>query len=738
MDNFHLYKTSPLLGGQLKWDLVLENAGGGLYVKDFHLTPISTRVPYNRYSYDNLINYPHQENIKRFYKEIESSFYQDYIDPQLVHDWPIVVNENEQIKPYDDTFFMGCKRGSYQLYGKEFEFLIPLWLENVNSSIAFTININNKNGKHIASQTLELNLNSVGNSFHDKFCKYLKDYFEYINIYDIKDTTTDVINIDLAKKTAYVTGIDASIGELVTRDISSLTLDLLSRERPLLEFDSMITNTVQNNKLILKQLFNFNLCFNFEDIISQIAANMTYGEMFFISIDAKLNGIDLEKRDIYTNFEYIPRVQLGQAYDEENNNVTPSNVLDYLKDNQCVDIITMNKVVQKIPHWQLVNNSNYIFNLYNGFSGEVDGVVSSHYYNETPNIEQFEYDKLLNNMGWANYKIMNGVWAINEIKYLTNKFIDEGLFTLLKGWVKNLYYGAVKDTYVCLGTTDDGFNSEDIKAIKDNSTVILDDNIYINIIYDNIYIIWSNNRNKLTFAYIKKILKSLDFSKEKYHLLKSLLDAMESLREIQVVALNRSLYIDRCKSPSLSTNEIEYYKRDKDFFEYLLRYDGKIKPNFISEPKNKIYIKRFDEEDLSNFTKYINSGYAPKFPSIDYFSLKSFDLTYSWDNYSSILKDLPYDYPDVKWFNQSRSLMLIPSLKYDLVVEDKNGDGSISKEELCQVLRNKIIATYRYNSKDESKIDYTISQYNITYDLQETSFEGNKTIFKYIVKFDLK
>lgn len=70
MDNFQLYRTNVLLGGQLKWDLVLDSIGSNLIVKDFHLSPICGDVPYNRYSQETLINYPHQENIKKYYNSV--------------------------------------------------------------------------------------------------------------------------------------------------------------------------------------------------------------------------------------------------------------------------------------------------------------------------------------------------------------------------------------------------------------------------------------------------------------------------------------------------------------------------------------------------------------------------------------------------------------------------------------------------------------------------------------------
>ena len=56
MQNYQLYNTNILLGGQQKWDIVLES-DGGLYIKDFHITPVSDNIPYNRKVNENLMNY---------------------------------------------------------------------------------------------------------------------------------------------------------------------------------------------------------------------------------------------------------------------------------------------------------------------------------------------------------------------------------------------------------------------------------------------------------------------------------------------------------------------------------------------------------------------------------------------------------------------------------------------------------------------------------------------------------
>ena len=137
MENLQLYSTNILLGGNMKYDLVIENKYNELVVNNFHITPISEKLPYN-VNLDDILNYDHQNNISSYYKSIQGYFYEDFVDSQLKSYWPIVT---DNAKVYDDTFYMGCKRSPYDKYKKQFEFLVPLWLEKVDRNIKLKLEI---------------------------------------------------------------------------------------------------------------------------------------------------------------------------------------------------------------------------------------------------------------------------------------------------------------------------------------------------------------------------------------------------------------------------------------------------------------------------------------------------------------------------------------------------------------------------------------------------------------------
>jgi hypothetical protein len=204
-------------------------------------------------------------------------------------------------------------------------------------------------------------------------------------------------------------------------------------ERPLMETDHIITKSFEDNLLICKQLFNFNICFNIDDILSGGITNILSGDEVTVSIKAYINGNELEKQDFYTEYEYINR----EVYSDVKTNKIKANVLDYLNDYKCIDLIDKNKFAQYICHWSLCENPNYIFNVYEGFSGlyilrnktnnlnfsdEYIICENEHQYGNATNTHVKQHDIVKNTVGWCN--TTNILSWNNFYKYIknTNKY----------------------------------------------------------------------------------------------------------------------------------------------------------------------------------------------------------------------------------------------------------------------------------------------------------------------------
>ena len=115
--NYQLYRTNILLGGQMKYDLIVD---GDSTINDVHITPISDRAPYgDRYMDTNILNYENQGNIRDFYKKTQGNFYNTFVDPLLESEYPLP-EQDKGYKLYDDSTWMGCSRMEYKLYNKQF------------------------------------------------------------------------------------------------------------------------------------------------------------------------------------------------------------------------------------------------------------------------------------------------------------------------------------------------------------------------------------------------------------------------------------------------------------------------------------------------------------------------------------------------------------------------------------------------------------------------------------------
>lgn len=336
MENFQLYRTNLLLGGQMKWDLILDSGNAALHVSDFHLTPISPNIPYTYCSDENLLNNTHQDNIKAYYKKLQGYFYNDGLDTQFNHNYPMIVTNGETPTFYSGIYDMGCKRTKhFKLYGKQIEFFCPVWLEKLDGVLSFKVSVYSF-GSDIPMGTRTLTFDLGTYDTHNKFVNYFKNFITYTQIDKGNDK---LLNISFNQNKAFVSGINVKTGTYVTKDISTIVPNLVSRERPLMEFDNMLIGNFTNNNIICNNLFNFNLCFNLEDLTSTTLAQLLLGKDLTISVDVQIDGVSIDKKTFYTEYDFIERT-VFDGYSVINSIDTP-NIEEILPEtSEKPDIIT--------------------------------------------------------------------------------------------------------------------------------------------------------------------------------------------------------------------------------------------------------------------------------------------------------------------------------------------------------------------------------------------------------------
>ena len=729
MQNYQLYSTNINLGGQMKWDLILESEGE-LFIKDFHLTPISNAVPYNKYLDDYLLNYTHQENIRSFYKKIEGYFYNTCISPELKHNWPII--SDKLVKTYDDTYIMGCRRcKDFNIYKKQFEFLCPIWVEKLTGDLKFNISIYTLDNKHISSKCLVFNKKNI--DYHDKFINYFKNY---ISLCELDTGNDDVINIDLSDQKAVISGVSIINGNIISKEVNRLVSNMLYRERPIMENASMIINEFKDNLLITKQLFNFNLCFNIEDLLPYHITKELYGKRFNIKVTISDDNGVFNEVDLYNNFTNIDKTYIDYVNVEE-----PSkkpNIFEYLKEDRYIEFYDKNKFAPNIVHWSLVDNSDYIFNLSDGFCGYYindDKEIYNHgTYADSPNLFYSEYSKGNNNIGWNNviridnYKEFENIYTYYTIAH------DKYASSLNTNWLKNIKYKNPINVDLLLIYISD-------KKIYDSASNIIKDKLNDNTLYYSPYthdgnkfvMILSNNSDNLTYRGLSKILKDFENVEDTYidkAVIKDIYNFMSSAVVPDYVILNKSIIPNRVDGPTSTIKEIEYLKLDK-YYKYVIRYDGKLKPAFVNIKDNKNvmhYKDSLTESDYrtSKYSKYAKSKYSPLYQSIDFYPIFNIPI-----NYDKFPNELKYDTYEYTWYNRNTCLFLIPELNISLKSKLIDGEYVSIEYLIKEYLKEK------YKIENDVLLNSIYNMYNIEYSYDYQN-KYNIKDYNYNIKLILK
>lgn len=458
--NYELWRGNPLLAGNLQWDLVLDNPGSGLSLKEFHLSPVNS-IYFSVSSSDELLNYTHQYNLKAFYEKVQGEFYSPSISPEFKTLWPSISDTVYDNRNTD--FDYGLKRDTYSKYGKEFKFFLPIWFEQITDIVKIKLDLVSSYGNTISSKIFELNTENPQTDVHKKFTTYFNDWISYLGI-DSEGCTNNIF-ISLDTLQGAIHGVEVTSGNIQTKDISTIVTNICNRERPVLEVDSMIAQSYADKLLISKNLFHFCLHFNLEDILGSVLAKRFIGVKIRIKATVYIGSEQLEMKTFWSNYEYIPKdltynntdselirldvsatltededitttlsdtstytlleaisdkeisvtISSGNDYEVNYSNEvitgddldTVYNVLEYLKDNKAFELVPKNKFTQNIFHWALRNSPTTIFNVYEGFAGKYiytstqNAYSMNHGYSITPNLNSTSWSENLNNDIWC-------------------------------------------------------------------------------------------------------------------------------------------------------------------------------------------------------------------------------------------------------------------------------------------------------------------------------------------------
>ena len=468
----------------------------------------------------------------------------------------------------------------------------------------------------------------------------------------------------------------------------------------------------------------------------------------------------LEKRSIYTNYEYIPKKTLNPFiflcdttiqgdqeilnYTTESENETESdNVLDYLRDYQVVDICDKNKSVQYICHWGPVNHEGGSFNLYDGYKynyhefgksvrriiTNTSTVVYKYSNHEIPYSNGITVSKLyesyvggLGEFAWVdpskiiyvgydgcpNSIISNNI-ALKLMNGGSNGLLRKNCINIQKcnqRWNTNTKYDTESDpdfvgislVYICSPGYDVVNNIKNIYS-DDNIVLGFGDN-WILIKDSNAAVVYTKDFNNLLIDNILKIINSVDNSGVR----EELVALLEGIKQ-SIIEGNDSNFYGFNTEIGVAKNDLDeyvYYKLDSKST-YVYRTDGDLSPFMISDPDYSLNYKYGLDVNSQNIIKLDN--------------LENLDNIY-----------------EINYYGNNWGLILLPELNFNIIKE------SDSNQSLKSLIKSHIKKFYNFNN--DNIVDYVYDLYKITFDYEydyssEKEIRNSKQRIIYKVKMDL-
>lgn len=719
--NYQLYRTNPKLSGQLKWNLIVSDDISSLSVSDFQLVPISNNaLNINPIKHDLILN-KHIDNLKRYYELNSKYFYNDYdyIDMQFKTNESI---KNDNLDLYPTTYNMGCKRALYTKNQKQFEFFCPLWLEKVESSIEFRLNVYSENKLNntnalMSSKSLKFDMSKCDDSdynvlfnksLHTNFTNYLNNY-----LYEsgIKNGNNSIGKIEFVESKKFSGSTKFTNNCLCLKqnvyENDDVILNEFNQVSLLTETDNSIISAINNSSCICPQLLNFNLCFNLEDIISDHVFELFAKNLVTlnISMDVYVDGVLLETKDFDSEYDFIRKTLIYDTTDNKLNR--------YIEDKEAsnsnyfnvfgkYNISTSNDLYNSLCHWALCANDKYLINTFTGFEGisinydankNICEYYNNYQYNDTPDIF-VKGDPLLGDCStrWINTKYIDKWDDFYKYVQYTNEYKTDGTYvstdndTFING-IK--YYNIpekLKNTYI-LGVV---LTKRLLSNILNNfKCLYLYGTDKLDALYayqiDNMLILLTTDARYLTFNRVKNTVIKDIFNRKNYWILTNLIQLMSnSVIPFKTVELN-------------------------DINSQCFRYDGEIKPKFTSNPSTIKYVDLIPEDFKIQY------------------SYNAIRKTRNWtyDNVPKVkttknsLKSIINTDNEYSWFNKNRCMPLKPEISFKHIIDIKN-ISSIS-------LETKNMIRYDINGEEFLK-QISIEKLIEIYGLDKNSSSFNKTV----------
>ena len=304
---------------------------------------INVSLLYDSYEYD----------IKEYYKSFSSIFYNENYEYDKNNIYKLDLSKNSTYKNRNLDYEFGCKRNIMNS-GYQYMFYAPFYINNTQSlPDEFVIHIDFDNNRF---KEIHIKIFDDNSEITNYLSVYLKRYIEQIDercIFCLPETNQG----------SYY-GVDVQYGGF--KNVRDNVIGVIyNKQLSINDYDKIICNGFQRNKLIMKQIIPLSFMFNIEDILTTSEYRYNINNIVRISGQYERNGMKYDFYDFDTDYKelIIHDVNILNPENAINDNKNLRNSLYEAKDELFKYDNTISKTYNRWCLLSTLNNENkYITN----------------------------------------------------------------------------------------------------------------------------------------------------------------------------------------------------------------------------------------------------------------------------------------------------------------------------------------------------------------------------------------
>ena len=407
------------------------------FIREAQIIPLTSSL-YSKYMPISLLNSSYEWDLMTFYRIYPQYFYEklfDYskIDLQKYSLLSKNVNRNSD-------FEYGVKRISFEKsYGKQLAFFAPIYIESEKDlPDTFEITITLQNSLYETTKKIIINIGKDVTNSKNYFGQYLYNYATKI------DDNVVFLSYDTGHAVYY--GINVQNGGF--NQLKDITVNkIFNRQNTIVNFDNIICQGFERNKLVMRQILPLCFYFNINDILVDEEKENFYGATMKISGAYFKDGFEVLMHDFDHDYSfYQPKITQMNLENGSDMHVYPyplSNIMNIgypsLRESLFWKYRFTNKISPNITRWKLKYSNDtypYITNASPAFSMHQNSLAL---YKEFPRLYPNVTAVLSKRKSWLNLVLPFGEgksWYTTKVyenyKTIRNNFATTW-FETLKG-----------------------------------------------------------------------------------------------------------------------------------------------------------------------------------------------------------------------------------------------------------------------------------------------------------------